>query len=145
MPEPTPTRRAALSAILIPLAAALALVSGAGCGSQASTAAKTGPAQPATSAAPQRRLAVDAEPNALKFTSQQLTAAGGKVTIVMHNPSALEHNIAIKGGGVDVGGKVVGHGGTSTVTADLKPGDYTFYCAVPGHAQAGMTGTLHVR
>lgn len=34
-----------------------------------------------------------------------------------------------------------------TVTAglsDVKPGTYDFYCSVPGHAQAGMTGTLVV-
>lgn len=32
-----------------------------------------------------------------------------------------------------------------TVTAglpDVEPGTYDFYCSVPGHAQAGMTGTL---
>ena len=35
-------------------------------------------------------------------------------------------------------------GGTSKVTADLKPGKYEFYCSVPGHEQAGMKGTLTV-
>jgi plastocyanin len=93
-----------------------------------------------------RQLVVDADPSGqLKFTKQQLTATAGAVTLVMHNPSPLGHNIAIKDGGVDVRGKVVGHGGTSTAGANLKPGTYTFYCSVPGHAAAGMTGTLRVR
>jgi uncharacterized cupredoxin-like copper-binding protein len=38
----------------------------------------------------------------------------------------------------------VAKGGKSTVTVDLKPGKYTFYCPVPGHRQAGMQGTLTV-
>jgi len=25
---------------------------------------------------------------------------------------------------------------------DVEPGAYDFYCSVPGHARAGMTGTL---
>ena len=63
----------------------------------------------------------------------------------MKNPAALLHNIAIKGNGVDVKGEIVGSGATSTVTADLKPGAYTFYCSVPGHEAAGMKGTLTVK
>ena len=42
-------------------------------------------------------------------------------------------------------GAVVGQGGTSTVTAKLKPGTYTFYCSVDGHEAAGMKGTLTVK
>ena len=42
-------------------------------------------------------------------------------------------------------GAVVSGGRTSKITANLKPGSYTFYCSVPGHEQAGMKGTLTVR
>jgi uncharacterized cupredoxin-like copper-binding protein len=38
----------------------------------------------------------------------------------------------------------VGQGGTSTVSASLKPGTYTFYCSVPGHREGGMEGKLTV-
>jgi uncharacterized cupredoxin-like copper-binding protein len=36
-------------------------------------------------------------------------------------------------------------GGTKTLTLNLKPGSYKFYCSVPGHRAAGMEGTLTVQ
>ena len=90
-------------------------------------------------------IEISADPgNALRFDVSELTAAAGTVTISMANPSSLPHNVAIKGNGVDAKGEIVSSGGTSTVSADLAPGTYTFYCSVPGHEQGGMTGTLTV-
>jgi plastocyanin len=78
---------------------------------------------------------------ALAFEKDTLTAPAGEITLVMENPAALEHNIAIEG---ESEGEVVGQGGTSEVTATLEPGEYTFYCSVPGHQAGGMEGTLTV-
>jgi uncharacterized cupredoxin-like copper-binding protein len=103
----------------------------------------------ATAAAPASghvtTLKLSADPGgALSFTKTALTAKAGTVKLVMLNPSGagMPHGIAIQGHG---SGEVVQPGGTSTVTAKLTPGTYTFLCPVPGHAQAGMTGTLTVR
>ena len=94
-------------------------------------------------------LKLSADPGGqLRFTKTKLTAAKpGRVTLVMFNPSSagMEHGIAIDGNGVDRDGPIVATGKTSQVTADLKQGTYTYYCPVPGHRQAGMTGTLTVK
>jgi len=86
------------------------------------------------------------ESGGLSFSAKTLQAKAGTVTITMNNPSgnSLPHAIAIEGSGVDKDGKTVSAGGTSTVTAKLKPGKYTFYCPVDGHRKAGMEGTLTV-
>jgi plastocyanin len=90
-----------------------------------------------------QQLTLAADQSQLKFNTNKLTAKAGKVTITMTNPSPLQHDIAIKGG-VNAKGEVVGQGGKSVVTADLKPGKYTFYCSVDGHEAAGMNGELDV-
>jgi uncharacterized cupredoxin-like copper-binding protein len=91
-------------------------------------------------------LKLQADPGgALSFDKKTLAASAGKVTIDMKNPASLAHNVAVEGNGVDKSGPTVSNGGTSTVTADLKPGKYEFYCSVDGHKQAGMEGTLTVK
>jgi uncharacterized cupredoxin-like copper-binding protein len=81
----------------------------------------------------------------LRFDKKTLKADAGRVTLVMDNPAAVPHNVAIEGGGIDEEGAVVQQGGTSRVTATLKAGEYEFYCSVPGHREGGMVGTLTVR
>ena len=80
----------------------------------------------------------------LAFDTEQLRAEAGTVTLAMANPSSIPHNVSIDGGGVDQEGETVGEGETSTVTAELDPGDYAFYCSVPGHREGGMEGDLTV-
>jgi uncharacterized cupredoxin-like copper-binding protein len=116
--------------------------------SASSTPAQSTPSSSASSggAGASSKLKVDADPSgALKFTKSSLSAKAGSVTITMDNPSDVPHGVAIDGNGVDKDGQVVNKGGTSTVTADLKPGTYSFYCPVPGHREAGMEGKLTVK
>jgi uncharacterized cupredoxin-like copper-binding protein len=137
----------------IPLTVAAALALGA-CGSSSSdssssstpstTAATTTPAAAAAGGAAST-VTLAADPSgALKFDKPALAAKAGKVTIDLTNPSPLPHAIAIEGNGVDQKGQTVTTGGHSTVTVDLKPGTYSFYCPVPGHEAGGMKGTLKV-
>jgi uncharacterized cupredoxin-like copper-binding protein len=128
----------------------------AGCGSS-SNSNSTSSSAPATTSTPTtnttpssggggEKLSLSADPSgALKFNKSSLSAKTGKVTITMSNPSSVPHGVSVQGSGVDVEGKVVQQGGTSTITATLKPGKYTFFCPVPGHRQAGMQGPLTVQ
>ena len=91
-------------------------------------------------------LKADADPSGeLKFAVDTLEAPAGTVTITMDNPSDLPHAIELEGDGVEEEGETVEKGGTSTVKAEVKPGEYEFYCPVPGHKEGGMTGTLTVK
>jgi uncharacterized cupredoxin-like copper-binding protein len=90
------------------------------------------------------KVALATDPSgALKFDKTQLSAKAGKVTIDLTNSSQTPHAVAVEGNGVDKDGKTV-TGGSTSLTVDLKPGKYEFYCPVPGHKQAGMKGTLTV-
>jgi plastocyanin len=104
--------------------------------------ADTGPAE--TEADGGGELKIAADETQLAFDTTELTAPAGTVTITMDNPSEIPHNVAIEGSGVDEEGDTVEKGGVSTVSADLEPGEYTFYCSVAGHQEAGMEGTLTV-
>lgn len=103
-------------------------------------------AEPPGAAEGGRALTLSADPGGeLSFDTQTLEAPAGQVTIEMENPSSVPHNVSIEGRGVDEEGRTVEQGGTSTVTAELRPGEYDFYCSVPGHREGGMEGTLTVR
>lgn len=91
-------------------------------------------------------LTIDSDPTgALAFTAINAIGSAGQLEFDMDNKASVQHNIAVKGPGVDKKGPVVGQGGVSKVSADFKPGKYTFYCSVPGHEAGGMKGTLTVK
>jgi plastocyanin len=100
---------------------------------------------PASPAAPASSLKLAADPSGrLRYNTKQLSAKAGRVTIAFTNAASLEHNLTIAQGSTQLGATPTFSGGTRTLTLNLKPGTYTFYCSVPGHRQAGMEGTLHV-
>lgn len=99
------------------------------------------PTQQGTS---QLKLTADPTGN-LKFNTDALSAKAGNVTVTLTNPSPVEHNVTLQTPQGVKGGKTVGKGGTSTITAQVKPGSYTYYCSVPGHREGGMQGKLTVK
>jgi plastocyanin len=90
---------------------------------------------------------IESDPSGtLAFTSDEATAEAGKDTVNFTNSSPVPHDVRIEdSAGEDVGGTEVFAEGTESATVDLKPGEYTFFCSVPGHRQAGMEGTLTVK
>lgn len=90
-------------------------------------------------------LKLSADPSRIAFDTTTLAGKPGKVTIDFDNPAPLEHDVAIEQNGKLIAvSKRIAEGNTS-VSAKLAPGTYTFLCTVPGHAEAGMEGTLTVR
>jgi plastocyanin len=90
-------------------------------------------------------LNLTAAKTSLAYNKKLLKAKTGKITIDMKNTSPIfQHDVAIKINGKVHKGKTVGKNGVSKLTLTLKPGTYTFYCTVPGHAAAGMKGKLVV-
>jgi plastocyanin len=90
-------------------------------------------------------LDIEAASSGLAYASDTATAKAGKVTLNFTNPQPLTHDVAIE----DTSGKTIGKTeliaeGSDSASVDLKPGEYTFYCTVPGHREAGMEGTLTV-
>jgi plastocyanin len=82
----------------------------------------------------------------LVFQPNGLQAQPGNVEITYDNPSPVPHSIAV----ATANGNVIGQvqpftAGKQTVALNgLKPGQYVFYCTVPGHREAGMQGDLTV-
>jgi plastocyanin len=102
---------------------------------------------PAPAAGGGQPLNLAAEPEGqLKFNTTSLTAKAGKVAIAFTNKASLGHNVTVaSSSGAVLGALETFQGGTKTLTLNLKPGSYKFYCSVPGHRAAGMEGTLTVR
>jgi plastocyanin len=99
-----------------------------------------------TAKAENGELDIPANPDgqlAYEFASAE--APAGAIKLKSPNESGTDHNIALEGNGVSEEGPVVKNGGVSEVDADLKPGEYTFYCSVPGHREGGMEGKLTVK
>jgi len=126
------------------LIAAIAVLAFAGCGGDDEEPA--GSSGSSSSSSGGENLTIAADPGgALKFDKTELTAKAGKVTITMDNPSDVPHAVEIEGNGVNAEGKTVGKGEKSEASADVKAGEYKYYCAVGNHRAEGMEGTLTVQ
>jgi uncharacterized cupredoxin-like copper-binding protein len=127
----------AIATAVIVSAAVLAACGSAG---TVSTAGTTN-----TAAGPSRSLTLAADSDGeLGYNTKQLIAKAGRVTITMANMSPLEHNLTVARGSTVLGATPTFQGGSKSLTLNLKPGTYKFYCSVPGHRAAGMEGTLTV-
>jgi plastocyanin len=127
------------------LVAALALAL-AGCGSSnknAGSSSSGAASTPSGGGGQQLALAAPAD-GSIKFDKTSLDAKAGKVTINFDNPSSTAHAVVIEGNGVEQASDTITSSKTS-VTADLKPGKYQFYCPVGSHRSQGMEGTLTVK
>jgi uncharacterized cupredoxin-like copper-binding protein len=81
------------------------------------------------------------------FLPRELTVTAGDVAFVVRNQGAIEHNLVVQA----ANGVMVAHmdimepGEIRRFSVSLPAGIYTIYCSLPGHRDAGMSGTLRVR
>jgi uncharacterized cupredoxin-like copper-binding protein len=78
----------------------------------------------------------------VKYSRTDLRAKAGTVAVRMTNHDLFWHTFTIDDPKVDLHVPV---GGTRRITFHAPPGEYEFYCRIPGHKSAGMHGTLTVR
>jgi plastocyanin/sugar lactone lactonase YvrE len=123
-------------------------------GRSASAGASTTPTQSSTKAAASsgtssapEKLSLEANAEGqLKYNTASLTAKAGKVSIDFTNMAPEGHNVTVESAsGAKVGATPTFQGGSKTLSVNLKPGTYKFFCSVPGHRMAGMEGTLTVK
>jgi plastocyanin len=90
-------------------------------------------------------LQLAASPTEIAYDKKSLSSRPGEVTIEFDNPAAIEHDVAIEQDGEEIAASDLITEGKTSVSADLAAGTYRFLCTVPGHAEAGMEGTLTVK
>lgn len=138
-PLSPPRRRAALVSRRRLAAALLGLPLLAACGGGTSGggSAKGGAAQP---------IRIDVNASEMKFEPKTISARAGEVTFAVKNVGTIEHNFVIEDGAGGSPGRIpnIAVGATEQLAVALKAGTYTFICGLPGHKEAGMTGTLTV-
>jgi plastocyanin len=132
--------------IVLVLGAISTAVITAGPPSKSEAATSAAPAAPTPGAAgTPTHLMLAANPSGLlSYNTKQLATRAGAVTITMSNMSPVEHNVTVVEVRKELGATPTFKGGSRSITLNLKPGTYTFFCSVPGHRQAGMEGTLTV-
>jgi plastocyanin len=73
-----------------------------------------------------------------------VTAQAGEVTFAVSNDGSAPHNLEVEGNGVEEVSDTVEGGQKTDLTVELEPGEYEMYCAIPGHREQGMEGTVTV-
>jgi plastocyanin len=132
---------------------AFAALTLAACGSSSSSSSTTAATTSSTSTTAggggaAQSVAVSAvSGSALAYQQKTLSAKAGNVSFNFTNPQSLPHNFCLQtSSGQQLGCSGTETGGASdTLSVNLKPGGYTFYCNVDSHEQAGMKGALTVK
>ncbi len=81
--------------------------------------------------------------DSLSWSVSDVTVKPGD-TIQVVNGGVLEHDFVIDELGINEALETGAAAVTITIPEDAAPGEYTFYCSIPGHEAAGMVGTLTI-
>lgn len=121
--------------------ASVAARSGEDTGLLATAVKKAGGGAPAV--AKNGVLSIAADPGGqLAYVTDTAQAPAGPIEIEMPNESSTPHNLVIEGTSLKT---PIVTKSVAKASGELKAGTYTFFCAVPGHRQAGMEGKLTIK
>lgn len=89
-------------------------------------------------------LSVVLEGSEFQFNTPTVTIQVGQpITLRFENKGVIDHALAVDEWNLEM--EVMRPGESAELTFTPKEtGTFSFYCAVPGHTAAGMTGTLRV-
>lgn len=73
------------------------------------------------------------------------TLPAGRIAFNIENGGKETHAFEIEGNGIEEKTDELTRGNSASLEVDLRPGTYTIYCPVNGHAQKGMRRTLRVQ
>lgn len=97
-----------------------------------------------TNAASHQPETIEVVATEFAFEPSEITVTpGAEIRIRLINDGSLSHNLHIDGEGIKTETLQTGSADTITVTAP-EDGKLHFFCNVPGHKQAGMTGRVTV-
>ncbi|HEX5004291.1 MAG TPA: plastocyanin/azurin family copper-binding protein [Gemmatimonadales bacterium] len=83
--------------------------------------------------------------NATQNPAVDTVAAGTKVRWTWQNTGTVAHNVRSAGSPSFPGSGDLNTAGSTFTYTFTTPGTYNYECTMPGHAAAGMTGTLVVQ
>ena len=135
------------------LAVVLAALTGCSGGEEGGTTATTSSPSAAESGGPAATTSADAaEGETVTATEGEMfielsedAFTAGSYTFEVVNEGSGTHDFVVERDGADVAAsETIGPGASTTLTVDLEPGEYVFYCSVANHRAMGMEVTVTV-
>ena len=107
-------------------------------------ASPTDPAAPSPTDAPGSQTLTATEGEMYIEVSEDALGAGS-YTIEVVNDGSATHDLVVERDGSDVASTdSIAPGSSTTLTVDLEPGEYVFYCSIANHRAMGMEVTVTV-
>src|SRR5215207_4980743 len=77
----------------------------------------------------------------IELSTEEVSA--GSYTIEVTNDGSATHDLVVERDGEDVEATdSIDPGGTASLTVELEPGEYVFYCSIGNHRSMGMEVTV---
>jgi plastocyanin len=143
------TARAAGALLALALAVLTACGDDAGAEADATTSASTPPPGSTAAGSPTEpetgAESITATAEDFSFALDEDSFAAGRYEITLVNEGGSTHDLVVERDGEDVAGTdAIAPGEQTTLSVDLEPGEYVFYCSIANHRAMGMEITVTV-